>query len=204
MEELFMAIMGALMAIASAFLELLIHLLAIVFGSSFLAHHAKGMKRFFFAVCAFSALHLFLGLVLPFFSNSGEYLLSALFNRWVMLGSLIVLILAFASTQAIEFSSRPAKDSDADPSEEPETPPKAPVFLIYATAAILVFGLFSMVSADRERTSLREKLCISVTGKINPLWKDRGERAIELTGKLLGRDVKDHIPCQNDDKSLGR
>jgi len=184
----------ALIAIFSAFLELLIHLIAAVLGSSFLAKHAKGMLRGLYLLCAIAAFHLFLGLTLPFITNFNDYLLSPIFNRWMMLGSVIVLVLAYATIVAIGISSDVTPEPDAGAGTE-EVPIRAPMGLIYASAFIIVFGGFSILTTDHKRKTLKEELCLAATGKISPIWKDRGETALTLAEKYLKRDLHGKLPC---------
>jgi len=204
MEELVVGIAALVVAIAGAFLELLVHLLAIVMGSSFQAKHEKGVKRFFYAICAVTALHLFLGLTLPFVSGFEEFILSPLFNRWMMLGSVIILIIAYASALAVDLSDKTAKstapvDGDNDDPNQ-KAPRKTPVLLIYFIAGVVVLGFMAIASSDHKRTTLREEICLSVTAKISPTWKDRGARAMELAEKYLHRDIEGKLPCRNIDK----
>lgn len=180
-------------AIASAFLELLVHLIAAVLGSSFLAKHSKGMLRTLYIICAISAFHLVLGLTLPMLTNFNDYLLSPFFSGWMMFGAVVILIVAFATITAINITDE-AQSSAANTDDI--APIEAPKLLIYVVAMIIVFGGFSMLSVETKRSSLKEELCQSAIGKISPAWKDRGQAALALAEKHLKRDLHGKLPCQ--------
>lgn len=178
-------------AIFSAFLELLVHLIAAVLGSSFLAKHSKGMRRTFYIICAVSAFHLFLGLTLPILTDFNGYLLSPIFSGWAMLGAVVVLIVAFATITAINITD----DAQAADDNTVAPPIVAPKLLIYVVAIIAVFGGASMLTVETKRTSLKDELCLAAAAKISPTWKDRGEGALALADKYLKRDLRGNLPC---------
>ncbi|MGC1495211.1 MAG: hypothetical protein WA790_05330 [Sulfitobacter sp.] len=181
-------------AIAAAFVELLIHLLALVFSSSYLAHHTKGAARVFYALSAASALHLLLGLVLGVSDQLNPMILSILFNKWVMLASLITLIVSLAATVAVHRIGKGPAEPHAAPAAE-TTDHTALIILSYGVAIAIIIGGIAILTAQTERRTLRDRLCDAGSAKISEQWKERGGEALSLAEQLLKRDIKTSIPC---------
>ncbi len=181
-------------AIAAAFVELLIHLLALVFSSTYLAHHAKGAARVFHILSAASALHLLLAFVLGISGQLNPIILSVVFNKWVMLASLITLIFSLAASVAVQR----IEDTPGTPnSQSKNTPPDRTglIVLSYAVAFAVIFGTISIMTAQTERRTLRDRLCDAGAAKVSEQWKERGAEALSLAERLLKRDIKKSIPC---------
>jgi hypothetical protein len=187
------AVVDLLAAIVTAFLELVVHLLALVFSSSYLVGHSKGLKRWFYAALAASGLHLLLGLVLPVMTGLRTYALAAAFSAPAMLASLVVLLFSIASVVAIDLrAEQPAENGKAAFASDD----RVPLMLVsYALAIALVFGAVSIMATQSTRTTLRQELCDFAGGKVSQTWKDRGDQALSFAERLTQRELSGKLPC---------
>jgi hypothetical protein len=188
-------------AIATAFLELLIHILNLALSSSFLAHHSRGLKRWTYAVQALCSAHLFAGLVLPVLNDFEPYILSQLFSASAMLSSLIILLVALALPLA--FDEAVARSDDfvegnkvVEKVAERFQPPDA---LIYALSFALVMGLFALVSSQRERMNLREAACDLAGGRIGNALKDNGDEKVSMIERIARTNLIEKVSCPKEE-----
>ena len=180
------AIGDLLVAIVSAIVELMALLLNIVFSTSWIAAHATGMARVFYALMALSALHLVTGMILALSGMAGPLILSVVFNRWVMITSLAMMVIGFTGALAVGRTVA-----------EPSTGQSVITHLgSYALAILLILGLSSIWTAQVERRSLTERLCAAGQARLSDDIKERGTQALDLAERLLNRDLTTELPCK--------
>lgn len=179
-----------LAALVIAFIDLIVHLLAFAFSSTYLAKHNTGLKRSFYLITALSALHLVSALVLPIMTGTDTFLLSPLFSWPAMLVALVLLLTSIAAIIAMDITH-------AGPTDAPSgTKVAVSMGLSYGLALIVLFGGAAIWSAQHERKTLRDELCQSVTGKISETWKDQTDGLLSLSDRYLGKDARRMSPCQ--------
>jgi len=190
-------------AIAVAFVELLIYLLVAVFSSAYLARHSRGMKRALYGLASISAFHLFLGLTLPIIADFSVYILSPVFSGPIMVVTLVLLLVSIAGVVALDVASGrrapvrvPSDDVDARIEKQK---PQAPFFLPYFLALAIVMGGLSIWVAQYERKTIRQTLCDAASEQISGDWKQRGETLFDLSDRYLKKDLRGAQPCRIDD-----
>ena len=180
------AIGELLVAIVTAIVELMALLLNLVLSTSWIAAHSAGMARVFHALMALSALHLFTGMVLALSGMAGPLILSVVFNGWVMMASLTMMVIGF--TAAIAVDRAVAK---------PSTGQAVITYLgSYALAFLLIMGLSSIWTAQSERRSLTDRLCAAGEARLSEDLRERGTKALDLAERLLNHDLRAELPCK--------
>ena len=192
------AIAEFFVALLTAIIELLAWLLSRVFSSGYLAAHTKVARRVAHIIGAVCALHLFLGLTIPIFTEFNTYLLSPFFRWQVMLLTLIGLIVSIVASTAIDVAATAKPNPDEFGDAQSEIQPSL-VFGLVLIASIL-FGGLSIFSAQTERKTAREKLCDAAAGRISEDWKARGDKLLVLSEKLLKKDLSGLNPCADNEE----
>ncbi|MFC2968338.1 hypothetical protein [Acidimangrovimonas pyrenivorans] len=185
LEPVVAPIADVLAGLVSLYVQLLAALLSGAMVSGLLARRQRGARRLAYAVAALCALHLFLGLLLPFARDS--LLLSPLFSLWAMLGSLALLVLALGLATAIGLT---AGRSGAPPTRPIGRAGHLKLMLLnYALTIAIVFGGVSILTAQHQRNGLRADICAALDGKLDTAWQERAARLRALTERLLRKDA---------------
>ncbi len=172
-------------AIVTAIVEFMVMLLNIVFSAGWISAHGRGLTRLFHGLIALSALHLFVAMMLAVAGAAGPYLLSILFNRWVMIISLILLVVGVCGAIAVGRAA-----------EGPGTHSGIVTHLAsYGLVIAILLGSTSIWTTQTERRSLTERLCDAGAERLSDEVKERGTKALDLAERFLKRDLKGTLPC---------
>lgn len=193
--------------------ELLIHIVAALFHLSWISLNTRGITRASYIVAALAACHLLSALILPFTSEQQVALLSPFYSM-VALGvsALVFLTASFLPTAIENVQERENSDraraeggklegqlrieASGEASELVRNTGEYPITLLsYVLAFAVVIGALSAWSAQSERKTLQEKLCAELENQIDPIWKNKGERALKFGERLLRRDLRSKLPC---------
>lgn len=186
LEPVVAPIADMLAGVVSLYVQLLAYLRSGAMVSGLLARRQRGARRLAYAVAALCALHLFLGLLLPFARDG--LLLSPLFSLWAMLGSLALLVLALGVATAIGLT---AGRSEKPPARQIGKAGHLKLLLLsYALTIAIVFGGVSILTAQHRRNSLRAEICAALDGKLDTAWQKRAARLRALTERLLKADAE--------------
>lgn len=180
------AIADLAVAIVTAIVELMAMLLNLFLSASWISAHGSGLVRFFYGLLALSALHLFAAMVLALSGIAGPALLSVVFNKWVMIVSLTLLVIGFTGSLAV-------RREIAEPSSA-----QAVITHVgsYVLVIAIVFGLASIWTTQVERRTLTERLCDAGAERISDGIKEQGNKALDLAERLLKRDLREKLPCR--------
>ncbi len=172
-------------AIVTAIVEFMVLLLNIVFSAGWVSAHGRGLTRVFYGLITLSALHLFVAMMLAVTGAAGPYLLSILFNRWVMVISLALLVTGVCGAIAV------GRVTDG-----PGTHSGIITYLAsYGLVIAILLGAASIWTTQTERRSLTERLCEAGAERVSEAVKDPGNKALDLAERLLHRDLREKLPC---------
>ena len=193
-DDLILALINVLIAIASAIIEVMVHLGAALFGASYMAARHDGLMRIGFTILAAVAGYLLFGIarwLIPALATPG---LTPLYSFW---GFVIVLVLLGVGLFLVTVGA------EHTPATEETTKPHAagaPGWLIhlfsYGLAILLVLTLLSAGSSTAHRRSLTERACDAALQRIDQSTQDSIAQGLSLADRLLNRDISTRVPCQ--------
>ena len=155
------------LAIATFFVQLLTELLSLVFSTSWMALHSRGISRASYALSVFCALHLFAALLLSLSASSQPLLLSWVFSWPAIMASGALLLMSLLVPTALAGKTAGTV---------------VPTLIGYGFAFAIVLAVVSTWSSQSSRTSLIQEICDPKHEEmaIKALQKLQSEKVTEL------------------------
>ena len=186
-------IIEILIAIATFFIELTIHLLAGLFSSTYFAAHSRGILRVAYFVIALFCAYFLTALGLAITGLGGTVLLSAMFSPLALITIFALWIMAIIFTLTLHYQNA------APPNQQLTTISDGQSGIVsltaYAAASAIVIGLLTLYSTQSKRSTLREDLCAQVETRIGLNWITKGEKLTALLEQKTGKRIFGKLNC---------
>ncbi|AZV77636.1 hypothetical protein EBB79_06845 [Parasedimentitalea marina] len=182
-----------LTAVAILAIETSVHLLSLVFSSTWLATRTKGATRFSYCVTALTSFHLFAGIMLVVFDVAPAFLLSALYSKTVITLSLVVLLFSIAvpvslTKLALGIPVKTAVD------EEPGSSEGLYLISIFLAIAVIV-GIANIATTQSSRKSLKQELCEAALSKVDDNLIGNGAKMLRWLDDHTEKDLASLQDC---------
>jgi formate hydrogenlyase subunit 3/multisubunit Na+/H+ antiporter MnhD subunit len=182
-----------LTAVAIFFVEASIHLLSLVFSSTWLATRTKGATRISYCATALTASHLLAGILLVFFDISPAFLMSALYSKAVIILSLVVLLFSIVLPISL---TRIVLGTPSRPVDNEESGNSGDIYLVSVFLAIaVIFGLITFATTQPTRKSLKQELCEAAHSKVGDNWIGKGSKALQWIDGHTDKDLSKLRDC---------
>ena len=185
-----------MLLIAAAIIEFIVHIVAHVLRSSWFACRTRGIRRVCYLVSALMGLHLLSALIFGLFLDT-DLILSALYSKLALIFSAILLVLSTLLPGAITLAEKYPGDSFDRRTARQGQDKGLLVLLSYIIAIAVVFAGLSIWSSQKKRISLSAQICIELSEHVEPHWKERGSKALNLSEILLHQDLSSKLPCRS-------
>ncbi len=193
-DDLIMALVQVMIAIATVLIELMVHLGALMFGASFMAARHTGLIRAGFVITALGAAYLLFGIIRWLVPALATPALTPLYSGPAF-GVILILLLLGLFLFAIGAEYKAPETIDARPKAS-----AAPGWLIhlfsYGFSFLLVLAVLSGTSSTAHNRSLTDLACDTARTKITADTETKLTEGLDLAGDLLGRDLTSNLPCQ--------
>lgn len=181
-----------LTTVAILLVEASVHLLSLVFSSTWLATRTKGATRISYCVTALTAFHLLAGIMLAVFDVAPAFLLSALYSKTVIILSLVVLLFSIAAPVSL---TKLALEAPPKPIHHEEPGNSIRLYLISVFLAFaVIMGLLNFATTQSSRKSLTQELCEAAFNEVDDKLVGNGSTVLRW---LDDRTEKDLTRLQN-------
>jgi hypothetical protein len=182
-----------LTAAAIFLIEASVHLLSLVFSSTWLATRTKGATRISYCVTALTAFHLLAGILLVVFDAAPAFLLSALYSKTVIVLSLVVLLFSIALPISL---TRIVLGPHTNTVEEEHPENSEGVYLLSLLLAFaVVMGILNYATTQSSRKSLKQELCEAALNKVGDNWVGKGSKAVQWLDGHTDKDLSKLTDC---------
>ncbi|WP_127112388.1 hypothetical protein [Shimia sediminis] len=166
------------LAVVTFFVQLLTELLSLVFSTSWMALHSRGMSRVAYAISAACTLHLFAALLLSFSASPQPVLLSWFFSWPAIIISGTFLLISLLVPTALAGKTAGTV---------------VPTLVSYSFAFAIVLATTSAWSSQSSRTILIDAICDPTHQEmtIKALQKLQNEKVTELLESKYAERFRD-------------
>jgi len=181
-----------LTAVAILAVEASVHLLSLIFSSTWLATRTKGATRISYCVTVLTAFHLLSGILLAVFDVAPTILMSVLYSKTIIILSLAVLLFSIAVPVSLTKLTLgvPSKPTD---DEEPGNSIRLYLISVFLAFAVIV-GIANFATTQSSRKSLTQELCEVAFSKVDDKLVGNGSTVLRW---LDDRTEKDLTTLQN-------
>lgn len=177
------------LGIVSAFVELVIRLMALIMQSGFMAHRTQGIIRYAYGLIAVLGVYLLFGIARATLYGWETPSLQPFYSWPLVIGAIALLLVAVAVPEAAREIANP--DRKTARQEEPEMLWPLAILL----SAVVVLGAIGLWQGEAHRRTLAERACDAANARISPDLREKAEKGLALADRVLRRESQTRLPC---------